>query len=125
MKDVDAESLSLATRLLSRNWPTFTPEGLAACFGTRHNLYPVKEVHVAQIKPFRRVTGVVGIHEHRAESLIDAFSQASEVPPIVVEWTNREMEFELRDGFHRYYLAVAAGCHRIRVAVMPRHESAA
>ena len=98
---------------------------MAACFERSHSLYTVEDVALVDITPFERAPGTAGIHDQSAISLLLALSQARKVPPMVVQATAAPTRFQLCDGYHRFYLVLAAGCERIPVAVMPPQDSAA
>ena len=125
MTGANIPPLAVAERLLKTHWPAFTAVDLAACFEEKHGLYPVRHVELGDVTPIERASGVIGIHEQSAVSLLLAFSHARRVPPIVVRATVAPTRFQLCDGYHRFYLALAAGCTRIPAAVKPRQESAA
>jgi len=78
-------------------------------------------VPLADVEAPRRDAGVIGLHEDRAVSLLRAFRAGIAVPPLEVHEPPepRKFRYRVRDGFHRYYLSVAAGFPMLPVSVRP------
>lgn len=79
----------------------------------------IELVPLESVAPPRRDAGVEGLREERTISLLRAMTRGVGVPAIQVHTPPGGKKFLVRDGFHRYYLAVALGFTQLPVSVRP------
>jgi hypothetical protein len=79
-------------------------------------LLPIVEVDA----PVRDV-GIVGLHEERTISILQAIVAAEALPPIEVHQTPSAVpgRLSVRDGYHRYFLSIALGFTMVPVSIRP------
>src|SRR5713226_1528524 len=96
--------------LVSAGAVGFSPAA-AAYVASSSEEWPTTLVPLADVEAPHRDAGVIGLHEDRAVSLLRAFRAGIAVPPLEVHEPPepRRFRYRVRDGFHRYYLSVAAG----------------
>ena len=81
--------------------------------------WPTTIVPVSDVEAPRRDLGVVGLHEDRTLSLLQAFRSGVSIPPLEVHVAPGQTKYRVRDGFHRYYLSIACGFSMLPVSVRP------
>ena len=66
-------------------------------------------VQISELTSPKRDPGVTWFQLDRMSAILDGFEQGLCVPPIEIHRHPQTMQVLVRDGLHRYYLAVAAG----------------
>jgi len=97
----------------------FTPSQKAfAAFSDAQ--WPTTLVPIKDVAAPRRNPGVEGLLKERTVSILRAFVTGAELPPVEVE--PGSLAFRVRDGFHRYYLSIAAGFCMLPVSIRPSFD---
>ena len=83
--------------------------------------WPTTLVRIIDVEAPRRDAGVVGLRKDRTVSILRAFFEGTELPPLEVHESPepRRFRFRVRDGFHRYYVSIAAGFSMLPVSIRP------
>lgn len=86
-----------------------------------HCQHEVLTVPLQQIVPPRRHPGVQWFHRNRMVPVLAALRAGSPLPPILADRPPGDgaIDYEVRDGLHRYYGAVAMGIERLPLQVVP------
>lgn len=74
------------------------------------------------IEPPKRNAGIDSFKKERMVNILSAIRNGTPLPPVVVWKTvdGSEWEYELRQGYHRYYASVAAGFKTLPAVVQKR-----
>lgn len=80
-------------------------------------------VPVRQVEPISRNEGIVGLHQHRVETILLRLRDALELDPIEATYlVNSPFQYRVRNGFHRYWIAVACGLVEIPLAAREPYD---
>ena len=83
--------------------------------------FPVSVVSVGLVQPPTRNPGVIGLDRERSISILNAFRMRTALPAIEVDEAPNlgHYRYRVRDGYHRFHLAVAVGYSKLPVSVRP------
>lgn len=93
----------------------FTPCGESYCSESYELIVPLSD-----IEPILRSIGSGGFRDDQSViNILVGFREKSIIPPIEVSdrKTTQGYRFRLKDGFHRYYLSIAAGFSTVPVVI--------
>jgi hypothetical protein len=81
--------------------------------------WPTTLVRITNVAAPRRDAGVLGLRKDRTVSILRAFLDGTELPPLEVHEPPepRRFRFRVLDGFHRY--SIAAGFSMLPVSIRP------
>jgi len=96
----------------------FTPRRLAYR-ASSDPAWPTTVVPLAEVTAPRRDKGVVGLHEDRTISILRAFVQDTELPPLESHRPPQATKLAVLDGFHRYFASIAVGFTQLPLSVRP------
>ena len=95
----------------------------SAFTSTADSLYPTEVVKLNLVQPIVRGTGVPNFNEQRALSILHAIRNNIPIAPVkVYAFAKSPFEYQLFDGFHRYYLSLALGFTEIPAGINPWRE---
>ena len=80
----------------------------------------VQTVPVSAVRPPERDAGVVGFHKNRLAPILLAFTSDRCALPAVPVWELADGDpyrYQVLDGYHRFYAAIAAGYSRLPVLI--------
>ncbi|HMH16764.1 MAG TPA: hypothetical protein VK572_01325 [Burkholderiales bacterium] len=97
---------------------TFTPHR-AAYRAFSDPSWPTTLVPLVEVAAPRRDQGVVGLYEDRTVSILRAFVQDIELPPLESHLPPQTTKLAVRDGFHRYFASIAVGFSLLPLSVRP------
>lgn len=85
--------------------------------------FEVRVVHLRDVRPPVRSSGVVGLTVERSRNILRGFAAGDPVEPMeVVDLPDGAYRYRVRDGFHRYHLSIAWGFTHLPVALNPWAE---
>ena len=93
----------------------FIPYGESYCSKAYDLIVPLSD-----IEPFERSVGTGGFRDDRSvRRILEGFREKAVIPPIKVSdrKTTQGYKFRLTDGYHRYFLSIAAGFSYIPVVI--------
>ena len=99
---------------------SFTP-GEQSFTALAEDRFPISVVSVDLVQPPKRKRGVVGLNRERSISILNAFRMKAALPAIEVDEAPNlgQYRYRVRDGYHRFHLAVAVGYSKLPVSVRP------
>lgn len=82
--------------------------------------WPTVNISIQQIQAPIRDFGTTGLHKERTISLLGAYLNDTQLPPVIVnELPDRKEYYEVLSGYHRYYTSVAFGFTSLPVSIRP------
>lgn len=85
--------------------------------------FEVQVVDLRDVRPPVRAPGVAGLDLARSRAILRGFAAGEPVEPVeVVDLPDGAYRYRVRDGFHRYHLAIAWGFTHLPVAINPWAE---
>lgn len=80
-------------------------------------------ISITNIRPPKRNEGVATFEKNRMEKIFKAIKDRAELPPIKIHEApndrRSEFQYEVRDGFHRFYVSIALGYSHIPIEIVP------
>lgn len=88
--------------------------------------WPTELVLLSDIKPPTRNPGVRWFERERMVKILQGIKLGVAIPPVPVHEPPAMIgyRYEVRDGFHRFYAAVALGFQRLPVVILPYFDIA-
>jgi hypothetical protein len=97
---------------------SFTPT-TAAFASTSNPAWPTVLVPLLEVGTPRRDPSVIGLREERTISILRAFIEGKELPPLESHRLPVSNVLAIRDGFHRYLASIAVGFTMLPVSIRP------
>ncbi|MES1983067.1 MAG: hypothetical protein V4443_11420 [Pseudomonadota bacterium] len=90
-----------------------------------HSEFPVAWIPVNGVQAPKGHSSIIRLDRDKTISLLQAFIDDREIPPIEVHRQTAADSFEVKKGFHRYYISIALGFQRLPITERPYSFSSA